>query len=127
MPPPSSPDPASVSQVLDMLGKHVPLPQQLTPGAEPHAVSHSELTLQFAVHEVLLSSPPELFPPELLSLLVEASGVFLAVNPGGLLFELPQATTKPTAVRPIVRLRIEPIFIWRLPSAAPNFGAHNSV
>jgi hypothetical protein len=132
-----------------MLGKQLPLPQQFTPGAVLHAVSQSESTLH--VVEVLHVLPPlsspvlpeepgveplslpeeleplEVLPPEL-PLPVEASLLaFLGVNPDVLLFEPPQAAMKPTAVRLIVRLRIEPIFIWRLPSAAPKFGAHISV
>jgi hypothetical protein len=139
--PPSSPAPPSVSQVPVVLAKHMPIAQQLAPGAEPQAVSQS-LSVAHAVlaqAEPPLSSPLPLLEPEfwfwsplpllpellpLLLLFTEASAPpFLGVKPEVVLFEPPQAAIKPTAPRPIVRLRIEPIFIWRLPSAAPMSGA----
>jgi hypothetical protein len=146
----SSPAPPSSSQVPVMLAKHVPDPQQLTPAAVPQAVSQSESTVHCAVHAPPSSPPPlgvvpdelpevssplapELLPePELeLFPLTDASAPVLAftgAKPVELLFELPQAAMKPTAPRTVVRLRIEPIFIWRLPSAAPVFSVpHISV
>jgi hypothetical protein len=146
----SSPAPPSSSQVPVMLAKHVPDPQQLTPAAVLQAVSQSESTVHCEVHAppsspppvgVLpdefpglpeLSSPlapellPELFPPR------DASAPVLAFTgakpPVVLLFELPQAAMKPTAPSTVIRLRVEPIFIWRLPSAAPVFSVpHISV
>ena len=117
-----------------VLAKHMPIAQQLAPGAEPQAVSHS-LSVAHAVlaqaepplssplpllePEFWLLSPLPLLPEELLPLLLplllftEASAPpFLGVKPEVVLFEPPQAAIKPTAPRPIVRLRIEPIFIW---------------
>jgi hypothetical protein len=140
----SSPEePPSSSQVPDWLAKQVPWPQQLTPGDVPQAVSQSESTVHEEVHEVgwplssppvvssldepgfgVVSSPaaPELLPlPELLP--VDASFlevVVVPVKPDELLLEPPQAATSPTAPRPTIRNRIEPIFIGRLPSAAPS-------
>ena len=146
----SSPAPPSSSQVPVMLAKHVPDPQQLTPAAVLQAVSQSESTVHCAVHAppssplgVLpdefpglpeVSSPlaPELLPePELLPLTDASAPVFLGAGakpPEVLLFELPQAAMKPTAPRTVIKLRVEPIFIWRLPSAAPVFSVpHISV
>jgi hypothetical protein len=138
----SSDEPPSSSQVPDWLAKHWPEPQQLTPADVPQAVSQSEST----VHEAVQEPPPPSSPPvgvlplefplvPVLSsplapeLLTEASVpvvVFLVVdgaNPVELGLELPQAAMKPTAPRTVIRLRIERIFIWRLPSAAPILGA----
>jgi hypothetical protein len=133
-----------------MLAKHVPDPQQLTPAAVPQAVSQSESTVHGELHAPpssplgvvpeeefpwlpVVSSPlaPELLPEPELFPLTDASApvfAFAGAKPVELLFELPQAAMKPTAPRTVVRLRIEPIFIWRLPSAAPVFSVpHISV
>jgi hypothetical protein len=134
-----------------MLVKHVPDPQQLVPGDELQAVSQSESTVQGMLHAPPLSSPlgaepeefpglpevssplaPELLPePELFPFTEASAPVFAfagAKPPVELLFELPQAAMKPTAPSTVIRLRVEPIFIWRLPSAAPVFSVpHISV
>jgi hypothetical protein len=147
--PPSSLAPPSSSQVPVILAKHVPDPQQLTPAAVLQAVSQSESTVQGMLHAPPSSPPlgvlPDEFPwlPELSSPLApellpepfpptDASTPVFAFTgakpPVVLLFELPQAAMKPTAPRTVIRLRVEPIFIWRLPSAAPVFSVpHISV